>query len=240
MTTAPRRDPTLLSTVLSLQQAGWNPFVYAEPNSPLTVDVPVIEHKTRKGVWHNWVFAVQKSIQSSREFALICQDDVAVHPESMAALETLFDGVVNQGPISVYTPRAYGYANGNIQRDRLPPGIHKVHPQNNLWGAVGIAWRVDDLRKVIEHPLILTWRGVKPAAAQQDICNSDVAIGKILQSLALPIWYPVPSMGVHTASFSSIPGHGSNDVTRNRNAESPAKFTDPLWRQLFPGEVQGA
>lgn len=233
VTTAPRMEPTLYRTVKSLQDAGWEPFVYAEPDSPLPVTCSVIEHKQRKGVWGNWVFAVQKAVQSNRKYALICQDDIEVHPESMSVLDWLFEDFAKEGPISVYTPRAYGFSGGDTRRSRLTPGVYPLRPKN-LWGAVGIAWRVSELRVVLESPTIASWRGVKPARLSEDVVNSDVAIGRILAEMDVPIWFPVPSFGIHTARYSSIPGHGSNEVRRNRNAENPADPDEPLMPQVFP------
>ena len=238
ITSAPRKQPTLGTTISSLKAAGFiRPYVYAEPGTILDAcDAGYIQHTERKGVWRNWVFAVRKALQANREFALIVQDDLSIHPHSMEVLEHLFDSPAprRRGPISVYTPRGYSREHNDVRHPRKQPGIYSV-PTDPLWSAVGFAWRLDDLIEVAHHPIIESWRGHDPQPGQplSAACNSDVAIGLICQSLGMKVWFPTPSFGIHTAKYSSIPGHGSNDMRHNRNAEKPADFESSLFAQLY-------
>jgi hypothetical protein len=234
-------QPTVNRTVESLQLAGFNPLVFAEPDTWID-DRKAIGaiHPKRLGVWHNWIYAATCAYQSDEEYALIVQDDLDVHPDTRFTLEKLFATYPHQ-VISVYTPRAYSHENNTIAGPRLRPGLYPVQSKR-LWGAVGFAWRRDVLGNVLQHPIIDLWRGAKPALRSEDIVNSDVAIGQILYGMRVPIWFPTPSFGIHTSKYSTIPGHGGNDVERNRNAEGPADFREPLWHQVFPsdGAVEAA
>ena len=236
VTSAPRRVPTVNGTVESLRWAGFNPYVFAEPGTSIEDKSAVgCVHVQRLGVWHNWVYAAEKAYESGYPHCLITQDDINVHEDTREVLELLFAKSKAYEMISVYTPRAYSYENNNVSRRRRKPGLYDAIQAELLFGAVGFAYRRQTLGKMLEHPLIDNWRGVKEAKLPEDAVNSDVAIGKICSALGIRIWFPTPSFGIHTSRVSSIPGHGNNDVKRNRNAEDPARNTEPLWEQLFPG-----
>lgn len=232
VTTAPRKEPTVQKCVDCLKYAGFEPVVFAEPGSPDVKRCDYVVNSKRLGVWYNWVHAAEVAVELGKPYSLIVQDDVLIHPESMEALTEIFDdGVVVVGPVSVYTPRAYSYYGGKVTNKVRNPGLVPIR-SNKLWGAVGFAWRTQDLKLLLFHHLIHNWRGVKPAHNKADAVNSDVAIGRILNDFGWSAWFPHPSFGVHIAKYSSIPGHGSNDVNRNRNAEFVADFNLPLLQQL--------
>ena len=231
ITSAPRKNPTLASTVTSLQAAGFEPKVFAEPGTIVPTSAMGEIHKNRRGVWRNWVYTVTQAVRSEAEYVLITQDDTSVHPDTQAVLDQLFENP-RYKVISTYTPRAYSHENQKSTGRRNLPGVYPISSKT-LWGAVGLAYRREVLVDALNHDLIGTWRGVKPARNPEEIVNSDVAIGRILYAARVPVWFPTPSFGVHTSQYSSIPGHGSNDVRRNRNAEEPANWNLPLWDQLF-------
>ena len=231
ITSAPRKQPTLLSTVRSLIQAGFDPLVFAEPGTNIE-GTNAITHKDRLGVWGNWQFAANYALDSSdAEHILICQDDVDVHPETRECLEYQFSHI-KRGVLSVYTPKGYSHMNNSVLYARRHPGFYPITSEE-LWGTVGFAYRRADLKAIIAHPLINRWRGVKETVVLADVVNSDVAIGRICKSLNLSVWFPTPSLGVHTSTYSTIRGHGGNDVKCNRNADHPASPREPLPNPLL-------
>jgi hypothetical protein len=206
--------------------------VFAEPGSPDVKSVDYVVNSERLGVWYNWVQAAQVAVQVNRPYSLIVQDDLIIHPETKSVLTEIFDdGVVSVGPVSVYTPAAYSHYGNKVTSKVKNPGLHAIKAKQ-LWGAVGFAWRTIDLKLVLSHPLIHSWRGVKPCQDKSQVVNSDVAIGNIISGYGWAAWFPHPSFGEHISRYSSIPGHGSNDVERNRNAEFVADFNLPLAKQL--------
>lgn len=111
ITTAPRsQHRTLPECVQSVKANGWNPLIFAEPNTDLSgIDCEVIQRQTRLGVWHNWRTAARELLDRfpDAEMILTIQDDTVFHPQSRWYAEHNFPLKPNR-VYSLYTPKHYG------------------------------------------------------------------------------------------------------------------------------------
>jgi hypothetical protein len=94
VTTAPRETPKLQTTINCLREAGWDsPVVFSEPNSYVS-DAITVQNEQKKGVWHNWLQAVEFALDSNADAIMTVQDDITLHPES----KLLAERVLNNWP----------------------------------------------------------------------------------------------------------------------------------------------
>lgn len=249
VTTAPRKECTLEATLQSLERCGWEPVVFAEPGSTPT-DRLTYNNPTKLGVWYNWIQSVRVALESDADVIFTVQDDCEFHPESKAFTESIMWPASSCGFISLYTPKHYSTHNPYIlsKMRRKDPnaselkqaGVNRIYTQS-LWGACALVWPRKVLEKVINHSLIEKWVGAVPKSGNPDtyrlrkenpsiIANSDTAIGHILNSLNLSMWFVDPSLVRHTSVYSSLPKHGSN--TGKRNAYRIADHNRPLTEQI--------
>jgi hypothetical protein len=233
VTTAPRPEPTLPACLESLEVCGWEPVVFAEPNSVPTSHL-TFNHPVRLGVWHNWIASARYALSTGADYILTAQDDTDYHPDSREFIESI-PWPQSAGFVSLYTPKHYTLR-GKTSR---PPGINRI-VTNSLWGACALVWTRDTLEATLAHPLINSWLGASPrsrnaavyatrAANPHMIANSDTAIGKIMNRLKYNMYFIDPSPCTHTAQFSAI-GHGDN--RGRRNAYRRADHSISLWDQV--------
>jgi hypothetical protein len=218
VTTAPRKDCTLIECVGSIRQAGWEPTIFAEPGSTKTNCVTVI-NESRKGVWHNWLNAARYALEStSANTIMTVQDDSLFHPDSKAFAESILWPAKGVGYVSLYTPSHYSARYGNA------PGVIRVRT-SSMWGACALVFSRKSLTSIVNHSVAKSWLGVAPRTnravvmkRRQDnphtIANSDTAIGAIINSLGLTTYYVSPSPVRHIAEHSTI-AHGGNKGRRN-------------------------
>lgn len=238
VTTAPRKECTLIQTLESLSDCGWQPTVFAEPGSTVT-DYETHWNEFRLGVWHNWLKACRFALNQNADFILTVQDDCEFHPESKQVIESI-QWPTDAGYISLYTPKHYQRCkNGQLR----PNGLFSVKT-NSMWGACALAFQPSVLSQIVNHPRAASWIGVRcknrsvwqsvkqkrienPALVQ----NSDTIIGSIIsKTLRRKMYYLNPSPCSHISRFSAI-GHGDNKG--RRNAWKIADPSIPLRFQIF-------
>lgn len=236
VTTAPRRDCTLRQCIESIRACGWEPVIFAEPESTKS-DAFTITNESRKGVWHNWLASARWSIDNTdAELIITVQDDSLFHPDSKSFVESIQWPSDDAGFLSLYTPKHYTIRGDNGVR---PPGINRIATRA-LWGACALVWKRDVLRQVIDHTIAKGWTGARPRSGSPSviqnrrdnphtIANSDTAIGKIVNALGRSMWFIDPSPVQHIARHSTI-GHGDN--TGRRNAWRIADHGRPLAEQV--------
>lgn len=248
VTTAPRKECTLLSTLESLEDCGWQPVVFAEPGSTPT-DRLTYHNSERLGIWRNWVHSIRIALESDADIIMTVQDDCSFHPESKSYMESIVWPSSDCGFVSLYTPKHYTFYAPSVLKTlrrkdpdigpMRPTGINRIYTQS-LWGACALAWPRKVLEKVAQHRLMEHWVGATPRSGNPAIykkrmenpsiiANSDTAIGKIMNQMNKSMWFIDPSLVTHTARFSSI-SHGGN--TGRRNAYRIADHTIPLSEQL--------
>ena len=234
VTTAPRRDCTLLECVDSIRRAGWEPRVFAEPGSTKT-DAWTFENPSRKGVWHNWRDSASWCLRhTDSQYILTVQDDSLFHRDSRTFAESALWPARNAAFVSLYTPKHYTI---NGLREYRPAGINRIKTRS-LWGACALIWDRRVLEAVIYHRIARGWVGAARNNKQRrefqkrpkwKVANSDTAIGKICNDLKRPMFFVDPSPVSHIARHSSI-GHGGNDG--RRNCYRCADTTRPLVEQV--------
>jgi len=244
VTTAPRRVPTVKTCTESLVVAGFEPFLFAEPDTILS-DADnefVIRHKEKKGVWHNWLYSARYALDNSdANIILTVQDDSLFHPDSKTFLENhILWPDTNVGFVSLYTPKHYSIKPNKktMMRDY---GVNRVITRS-MWGACALAWPRKVLEEVIELDFSQKWLGARTKTASVwerkkaeriaepwRIQNSDTAIGKIMNLMGRTMWFCDPSPVQHFATTSAI-SHGGNKG--RRNCGRCAKWSESLAEQI--------
>lgn len=240
VTTAPRKDCTLNLCIESLRNCGWEPIIFAEPDSTPTV-LQTIHNEHKLGVWHNWLSSVRFCLNNtSADVIMTVQDDMLFHPDSKKFAEKILWPAEDVGFVSLYTPQHYSFkAHQTVEmRD---PGVNRIITRS-LWGACALIFPRKILEEVLEHPITNKWLGasIRTKSKTQEImirrknnpsliANSDTAIGKIMNAMGKTMWFVDPSPTSHIAEFSTI-GHGGNDG--KRNAYRLADFDKPLEDQV--------
>lgn len=236
VTTAPRTEPTLEACIDSLRICGWEPIVFAEPESISMVDVHTVWNEQKKGTWHNWLQSSRWCLENTpADWIMTVQDDSLFHPECKKFAESVMWPSEDAGFVSLYTPKHYTIRKDNTVR---PVGVNRIVTRS-LWGACALIWPREVLQAVINHPVAIGWLGAAPKKVvsvngvkhkrlrceiqaiynkrREDpsmVVNSDTAIGKILNAMHRTMWFVDPSPVQHIARYSSI-GHGGNDGRRN-------------------------
>ncbi len=236
VTTAPRRDCTLQYCLASIESCGWEPIVFAEPNSTETW-CRTIKNEKKLGVWHNWLSACRWSLKNTgSDYIMTVQDDGLFHPDSKLFVDSL-TWPENCGFVSLYTPRHYSVLKTGGIRDC---GVNRIGTKS-LWGALALIFERSVLEKVLASHRIPEWFGYRtrsgdPAIMERRkadtslVANSDTIIGKIINDLGLWMYFVEPSPVHHIADYSTI-SHGGR--TGNRNCFPCSDFQKPLMEQVF-------
>ena len=249
VTTAPRRDCTLLECIYSLRVAGWEPTLFAEPGATDT-DASTIQNDEKLGVWHNWLASARYAVYNTDASVIMTvQDDCGFHPDSRDFAESALWPSENCGFLSLYTPRHYStLKSGKVN----PLGINRIQTRS-LWGACALVWPREALKEVVNSKTAKHWRGAGPkpkkkesrtdfrtrrdawfAGKEKDpttIANSDTAIGKAVNRSKRTMYFVDPSPVRHIATHSTL-GHGGNGG--NRNCGRCADHSIPLADQVNP------
>lgn len=243
MTTSPRKDPTIEQSVASIKAAGWNPVVFAEPDSIHLPNTRYVANSAKLGAWFNWLQSVKWALKNTiAEYIMTVQDDSLFHPESKCFVESVMWPSHNIGFLSLYTAAHYS---ADLSGNPKPYGLNKLNT-TALWGACALVFPRHVLQTMLDHPVLQNWKGIAPKdmdeaaranfekrreEAPQAINNVDSAIGKILNSLHLDMYVIDPSPVTHIATHSAL-SHGSN--TGKRNCGRCADHSLPLSQQVFP------
>jgi hypothetical protein len=234
--TAPRKDCTLNLCVEHIRVCGWEPIVFAEPNSTET-DCQTIWNEQRKGVWYNWLHSAKWCLENTDADAILTiQDDTILHPDSKTFAEKCLWPAPDCGFLSLYTPKHYSFYKMKSLRD---PGVNRIRTKG-LWGACALIFPREVLGRAVNSRIANQWLGAPPRSGKPSVyekrkldptlvVNSDTAIGKIMNSMGRSMWFIDPSPGFHAAKYSTC-SHGDN--TGRRNAYRPANFDIPLEDQV--------
>jgi hypothetical protein len=234
--TAPRKDCTLTLCVEHLKVCGWEPIIFAEPNST-QVDCLTIINEERKGVWYNWLNSAKWCLENTdADVIFTVQDDTILHPDSKTFAESCMWPAPDCGFLSLYTPKHYTITKTGQLKD---PSVNRIWTKG-LWGACALIFPRKVLEIAVETHIAKGWLGASPRSRNPavyemrrqnptSVVNSDTAIGKIMNFMGRSMWFVDPSPGVHAAVHSTC-GHGDN--TGRRNAYRPADFSKPLTDQV--------
>ena len=236
VTTAPRRDCTLSRCLISLTDCGWDPVVFAEPNSTPT-EWLTFHNSEKKGAWHNWKSSIEWALNNtSSDLILTIQDDVIVHPESKTFIEDCLWPSPNTGFISLYCPSHFQYRAGYVAKT---PGLYQMQVKL-IYGACALLFPRKVLEQMVETKIFKSWMGLQPKTNVFEIMEQrkkdssiikhiDNAISDMLKELGRSYWYVVPSLSEHISPHSTL-GHAPN--VGRRHAGKLAKATIPLHEQI--------
>lgn len=211
ITTAPRDGAYYLDqTVSSLRYNASNDvYVFAEPGSRLELpkdSATVLQNETRLGNWGNWrkaaQFAVELAGSRGDRFVVTAEDDVLFHRDATYYANSVLSDLVGKGEnvgfFALYTSSIYQRA--------IPEGVHP-YLAKSLWGACALAWPVESLKKVLDHKIAKTWRGMEPVLpplGHPDICHADTCIGACLIDMKLKMYFSKPAACQHIGAVSSL------------------------------------
>ena len=213
VTTAPRENPKLQTTIDCLNRAVWdNPVVFSEPDSYVST-AKTMHNDPKRGVWHNWLQAVNYALDSDADAIMTVQDDITVHSESKNFAErVLNDWPEDAGYLSLYTPLHYSEKKGK----KKPWGIYPIHTKS-IWGAMCLVWRPSMLREIVSSHRAQSWVGVRKQLGEEEyaerfnnpqlVRNLDTVLGYIIhRDLEKKTYYCNPSCCQHISEDSSIGG----------------------------------
>ncbi len=221
--TAPRPDCTLRKCIDSLIVAGFNPTIFAEPDSTKT-KYPTIMNPKKKGVWYNWINSCEYALNNTNANVIMTvQDDSLFHPDSKTFAEKILWPAEDCGFVSLYTPKHYSIV-PHFKTKKRNVGVNRVYTRS-LWGACALIWPREVLEAVMEHKVTQTWLGAPTKSRSQSVMdkrradptlvqNSDTAIGKIMNRMKRSMYFVDPSPVEHISEHSVI-GHGGNKGRRN-------------------------
>ena len=240
ITTAPRPDPTIDQCVNSLIVAGFDPVIFAEPESSEVSNALTIRNKKKLGVWHNWLSSCKYALANSdADVIMTVQDDALFHPDSFSYAEKVLWPREDAGFVSLYTPKHYTIKKNKELR---PVGVNRIQTRI-LWGSCAMIWDRRVLEAAINTDRAKNWIGVHPKGKNRErkqeilqrrrdnphlINNSDYAIGDILRRMGRSFWYVDPSPVSHISEHSTI-NHGGNKG--RRNCWRCSDWSEPLEKQ---------
>lgn len=237
--TAPRADCTLQKSIDSMIVAGFNPVIFAEPDSTKVSSCETIYNKKRKGVWYNWIQSCKYALQHSNANTIMTvQDDSLFHPDSKTFAEKILWPAEDCGFVSLYTPKHYSIV-PKFKTKQRDAGVNRVWTKS-LWGACALIWPREVLEAVMEHEITKTWLGAPTKSRSQSVMdkrradptlvqNSDTAIGKIMNRMKRSMYFVDPSPVEHISQYSVV-GHGDNKG--RRNCMRCAKWVESLEDQV--------
>lgn len=199
MTTAPRKEPTLATSLRSLIDAGWeSPRLFAEPGTPLPMDggqLPLSCRDVVLGAFSNWLLALTELyLRSPRADAfLICQDDVLFSRGLRGYLDRTLWPAPEVGVVSVYCP--------NHRSEGREFGFHAIDDGWDSWGALAYAFPNPSLRAFLSDPLVINHRHHGPGDGMRNI---DSVVGNWCRRTGRPYFVHVPSLAEHIGTTSTI------------------------------------
>ena len=239
VTTAPRRDCTLQQSIDSMVVAGFNPVIFAEPESTKVSSCQTVRNKEKKGVWYNWLQACEYALeQSNANVIMTVQDDSLFHPDCKTFSEKILWPRKDCGFVSLYTPKHYSFV-PKFKTKKKDVGVNRVWTRS-LWGACALIWPREVLQAVMEHKVTKTWLGAPTKSRSKSVMdkrradptlvqNSDTALGKIMNQMKRSMFFVDPSAVEHISQWSVV-GHGDNKG--RRNCIRCAKWAEPLEDQV--------
>lgn len=194
--TAPRPQPTLSRSLASLQLAGFDPIIFAEPDSDLSRvnGTTVIQRHRRLGGWSNWFAALHHLVSLNTDLILLCQDDVIYARNIRGYIESAWP--IGAEIVSFYCSAAYVAA---------PPFFQHTPPPWGIRGALTLAFPRQTAERMIESKLLRSY------ARQSAV---DGIIGKWAKRQGVDVFFCCPSLADHIGDTSTIHPKAPNAGTR--------------------------
>jgi len=229
---APRPVPTVLRCMNSLELSGFQPQIFAEPETTklFAINRPDAIAPIGGGIrpsdsgvfgnFQNWIQTARDLLVNAdpSDAILIAEDDAVFAPDLIPMLERDLWPVPSCGCISLYCPNMSNYR-------QIIPGLNltqietpdRLSSRGNLVGALGMLFPASVLKDLVYHPSVASWNGShrqseNPHTKPWERKAVDTWIGRTLAQMGHSIWHYSPSLVMHyepvgVKSNSSI-GHG--------------------------------
>ena len=199
VTTAPRRERTLLKTVESLMKAGWTEphlFVDGDVTLPEALgDLCATRRNPAVKAWPNYLLSILELLMRhpTADAFLMIQDDVCVfpHPAVKSYLERILWPGKKPGLVSLFCSREYTSEQSGWTR----------FPGRWLWGAQAFIFPREVAIQFVSHPMVIRHRWSRSPDGRAHI---DWLIGEWAYRNRISVWYPTPSMVQHIGRVSAI------------------------------------
>ncbi|HCS55012.1 MAG TPA: hypothetical protein DIW81_26070, partial [Planctomycetaceae bacterium] len=168
VTTAPREQPTLERSLISLAEAGFeSPRLFVEPGTEIPEDfdhLPISQRDQKLGAFPNWYLALTEMVMRDprAEAYLLCQDDVLYSKGARNYLEQVLWPSDKTGVVSLYCP-------SHDQRPEDANGFKATTNGWNSWGALAYIFPNRALRKLLSEPRVLHHRSCGPRQGLKNI-----------------------------------------------------------------------
>ena len=195
VTTAPRKEETFAASMRSILAAGFEPHIFAEPDSPIPDEfshLPLTQHRSKLGCWPNYYMALQEMLTRDphADAYAIFQDDIILASQTKEFLERALWPTENLGVVSIYCSLAYA---------QEKPGWYTLD-QKWVWGACAFIWPRHQLVHFLSNNAI-HWRLTGRA---QGVRNIDIVVGNWAKEHSRPVWYCSPSLVQHIGNTSTL------------------------------------
>ncbi len=196
VTTAPRRQSTLSTSLESLIASGWeSPHLFVDGPVEIDAAYSALPRSTRpepSGAWPAWCWALETLLQAdpAAQAILIAQDD-ALFP-SFPTLRPYVEQVVAGLP----EPRAVVSLYTSTEDMQVDNGW-RCFPSQWKYGAVALVFT----RQAAEELLASHQRGELDLGGTAGI---DARVGLWATRHQVPLWHPSPSLVQHIGQVSSI------------------------------------
>lgn len=229
VTTAPRNSPTLKRSLDSIRAAGFDPVIFAEPETPLSgIEAEIVQRRAKLGVVVNWIQGLQDLLARFPDAQALAmfQDDILLCKGVREFLEHDLWPRRDSGVVSLYCPNAKGY-----ERESFT-GTRRIS-QKNLIGACAMVVPRHVAELIVTGQHRNKWRGF--AEGGQSAINDparwkalDAFIGHALAAAGLSADFYDPSLVQHIGKTSTLYGKLSIHAKRQGREFRRSK--------RFPGE----
>ena len=197
MTTAPRRIPTLETSLDYLRRAGWSEVQLAVDGTASLPPARTADHVSLRapavGAWPNFYLTMLELTLSrpDADAIMMVQDDAQFYDRENVReyLESILWPAETPGIISLYCSAAYtretlGWAVGDKRWE---------------WGALAFVFPAELARRFVCDPVVIQHRWT-----DRGLRFIDDVIGEWAERNAIPIWYPSPSLVQHIGDTSTV------------------------------------
>ena len=198
VTTAPRREPTLVQSAASLRAAGWaEAIIFADPGSELDeAALPfLVTRRTRAlGSWPNWILSLTEMymLDPHADAYLICQDDVLYCQGLREYLENELWPERALGVVSLHTAS---------HQDRGGLGFYCTEYGPYSWGAQAYVFPNASLRALLRDPAVINHRQRGRLNGER---NVDGVVGTWCKESGLGYYLHSPSLTQHIGDTSTL------------------------------------
>ena len=235
---APRPEATVMRCFRSMQLAGFDPQIFAEPESTklFATKRPDAIAPVGGGIvpspagvfgnFQNWIQAARDLLVDAdpSDAILIAEDDALFAQDIAPVLERDLWPSISCGCVSLYCPNMSNYkqitTGLNLTQIETP---EKLTSHGNLVGALALLFPAKVLREIVYHPSVTLWHGSHKQAGNPNTKPwerkaVDTWIGRTLAQMGHSLWHYSPSLVLHyepvgSKSNSSL-GHSSAKRTR--------------------------